>query len=93
MSVRVKLFRGHDNGLPCGKLSVCESCWPGDTLDDEVCTSPPKFDKYYIDEYADVEGDTPKEQEENMMAEIFHRGPISCGIAVTEALVNYTGAE
>jgi len=26
-----------------------------------------------------------------MMNEIFQRGPITCAIAVTEALVNYTG--
>lgn len=29
--------------------------------------------------------------EENMMAEIYNRGPIACGVAVPEALENYTG--
>lgn len=79
--------RGHDNGLPCSKLSTCETCDPG-----KGCTTPKKFLRYAIEEYASVEGDTPAEQESSMMAEIFHRGPISCGIAVTDELVvNYTG--
>ena len=44
------------------------------------------------DEYGDVEGNDNKEQVSNMMAEIYHRGPIACGIAVTDDLyLNYTG--
>lgn len=84
--------RGHDNGLPCNQLAVCESCWPGRKQGEEVCTSPPKYHRYTVEEYGDIEGDTPEEQEKNMMAEIYHRGPISCGIAVTDDLyLNYTG--
>lgn len=80
--------RGHDNGLPCSKLEVCETCDPGAA----ECTTPEKFYRFRVDEYGDVEGDTPKEQEYNMMAEIYHRGTIACGLAVTEDLYhNYTG--
>lgn len=80
--------RGHDNGLPCSDLEVCETCDPGA----EQCTTPPKYHKYKVHEYGDVEGNTPKAQELNMMAEIYHRGPIACGIAVTDELyLNYTG--
>ncbi|TRY62781.1 hypothetical protein TCAL_00854 [Tigriopus californicus] len=43
-----------------------------------------------LDQYGDVEGLSRADQEYNMMAEIYHRGPISCGIAVTDALVNHT---
>ena len=46
----------------------------------------------FRDEYGDVEGTNNQEQEYNMMAEIYHRGPIACGIAVTDDLyLNYTG--
>ena len=38
------------------------------------------------DEFGDVEGSTPDEQVKSMMKEIYHRGPIACGIAVTEDL-------
>ena len=68
--------RGHDNGLPCSKLEVCETCDPGAA----ECSTPDKYYQFRVDEYADVEGDTPQEQEVNMMAEIYHRGPIACGI-------------
>lgn len=53
------------------------------------CHTPEHFYKYKVEEYAAVEGETSKEQEQNMMAEIFHRGPISCGISVTKELLNY----
>ena len=29
--------------------------------------------------------------EQNMMAEIYARGPIGCGVAVTKAFVEYSG--
>ncbi len=38
----------------------------------------------------DHTGDKSDGNEERMMAEIFHNGPIACGIAVPNALENYT---
>jgi cathepsin X len=43
---------------------------------------------YTVEEYGDVKGDN---QEASMMAEIYHRGPISCAISVTDDLLKYTG--
>ena len=79
--------RGHDNGVPCSAVEVCETC-------DTHCYQPKHFYKYTVAEYGDVGShwfDGVKSQERAMMAEIYHRGPISCGIAVTQALVNFTG--
>ena len=40
---------------------------------------------YGVAEYGDVFGEL------NIMNEIYQRGPVTCAIAVTEALINYTG--
>jgi len=75
--------RGHDNGAPCSAISTCETCWP-----ETGCTRPKKYLTYTVEEYGDVKGDN---QEAGMMAEIYHRGPISCAISVTDELLKYTG--
>jgi len=82
----IYVARGHDNGMPCSKVSRCETCWP-----DTGCYRPKHYFTYWVDEYGHVEGDTPAEQEVAMMTEIAARGPISCGVAVTDELVAYTG--
>jgi cathepsin X len=46
---------------------------------------PPKYRIYKTKEYGRVHG------EQNMMQEIYQRGPISCGIAIPDALETYTG--
>merc|ERR1712025_675346 len=79
----IYVARGHDNGMPCSKVSRCETCWP-----ETGCYRPQHYFTYYVDEYGDVEGDN---QEEAMMKEIYNRGPISCGVSVTDELVAYTG--
>merc|ERR1712038_269714 len=82
----IYVARGHDNGMPCSKVSRCETCWP-----ETGCYRPKRYFTYWVDEYGHVDGDTPAEQEVAMMTEIAARGPISCGVAVTDELVAYTG--
>ncbi len=43
-----------------------------------------------MEEYGDVPGQGP-DREKAMMLEIFKRGPISCGICVTDELLEYKG--
>ena len=49
---------------------------------------PKHFLTYSVEEYGDVKGE---DQELAMMTEIYNRGPISCGVAVTDELLKYTG--
>lgn len=78
--------RGHDNGIPCSKLSFCETC---DGFG-KTCSSPKKYDRYRVDEFGDILGRDREDNERKMMREIYQRGPISCGIAVPDKLINYT---
>ena len=79
----IYVARGHDNGMPCSRVSRCETCWP-----ETGCYRPEKFHTYWVEEYGDVTGDN---MELAMMTEIYNHGPISCGVAVTDELVAYTG--
>jgi cathepsin X len=72
--------RGHDDGIVCSPMEFCRNCSPGD-----ACVVPPKYRVYKVQEYGRVS------TEANMMQEIYQRGPIACGIAVTQALEDYTG--
>jgi cathepsin X len=72
--------RGLDNGEVCSAMNICRNCNPG-----EACFVPDQYLVYGVDEFGAVTG------EENMMQEIYQRGPIACGIAVPQALDDYTG--
>jgi cathepsin X len=71
--------RGHDNGHGCSAMAVCENCMPGDP-----CFVPDEYLIYGTEEYGKVSG------EQAMMQEIYQRGPIACGVAVPDAMENYT---
>jgi cathepsin X len=71
--------RGHDNGAKCSSMLKCENCMPG-----QGCFVPDSYNTYNVDQYGKVSG------EKAMMQEIYQRGPIACGIAVPDALENYT---
>jgi len=64
--------RGYDNGIQCDPITVCMNCDPH-----KPCFVPDTYNVYGVDEYAHFEGETA------MMQEIYQRGPIACGIAVT----------
>ena len=66
-------------------MKRCETCWP-----EQGCSLPPTFLTYSVEEYGDVPGQGP-DREKAMMLEIFKRGPISCGICVTDELLEYKG--
>jgi cathepsin X len=71
--------RGHDNGAKCSSMIKCENCMPG-----KGCFVPDSYYVFHTEEFGKVSG------EQNMMQEIYQRGPIACGIAVPDALENYT---
>lgn len=72
--------RGHDNGEICSSMSLCRNCNPG-----EACFIPEEYRVFGVDEYDMVTG------EEDMMQEIYQRGPIACSVAVPQSLDDYTG--
>jgi len=63
--------RGLDNGQVCSAMNKCRNCSPG-----EACVVPDQYLVYGVDQFGAVAG------EENMIQEIYQRGPIACGIAV-----------
>lgn len=70
---------GHTNGLGCTAEVKCKNCMPG-----KGCWAQHNAKIYGVDQFGDVAGEL------DMMNEIYQRGPITCAIAVTEALINYT---
>lgn len=72
--------RGHDNGEVCSAMNGgCRNCNPG-----EACYVPDEYKVYGVDEYGECIG-------EQAMIQELQRGPIACGIAVPQALDDYTG--
>ena len=57
----------------CTDFNICRDCGH-----DYPCHAVQNYTKYYVEEYGSVSG------EENMMKEIYARGPITCGIAVPD---------
>ena len=65
---------------PCSTIDVCKTCTP-----DGSCSAVASHPTYYITEHSQLAG------EDNMLAEIYARGPIACGVAVTPEFEQYTG--
>ena len=64
----------------CTDFNICRDCGH-----DTPCHAVQNYTKYYVDEYGSVSG------EEAMMKEIYARGPITCGIAIPDDLLEYKG--
>lgn len=71
---------GHDTGNTCTDMDVCENCLPS-----KGCFPQKSYDKYYVSEVGTTLG------EQQMMAEIYARGPIACSVAVTDGFLKYSG--
>lgn len=72
--------RGNTNGAECSPIIKCKDCSPH-----EPCFVPPKYHVYRVDEFGALVG------EQDMLQEIYQRGPIACAIAVPSELGKYTG--
>jgi cathepsin X len=73
----------------CSDVQVCKNCNgsppPAGKTADENCWSPKNYTRWKASEYGSVSGVN------KMKAEIYTRGPIGCGISVTDGFVNYKG--
>lgn len=72
----------------CDAIDVCRDCtWPPPAEGDsglENCQAV-EFPKYYVSEYYKLSG------ADQMKAELYANGPISCGMDVTDAFLDYDG--
>ena len=66
----------------CIDINICRTC---DGEGNGPCSAVQNYTKYYVEEYGEVSG------EEDMMKEIYARGPITCSIAVPDDLLEYKG--
>jgi len=73
------LARGWTNGANCTQFIKCGNCMPS-----KGCFNTASYYIYSVSQYGPVSG------EQNMMNEIYQRGPITCGISAA-SIVNYTG--
>lgn len=64
----------------CDAKTQCFTCWPS-----TGCNPVPEYHRLTVEEHGRVSG------RHQMKAEIFARGPISCGIDATEGLDTYSG--
>lgn len=72
----------------CAPIDVCKDCHgppPAEGDDGQANCVAVDYKKYYVSDYYNVRG------ADQMKAEIYKYGPISCGIAADNALEAYTG--
>eukprot|EP00825_Cyclidium_porcatum_P042994 TRINITY_DN5_c0_g1_i5.p1 TRINITY_DN5_c0_g1~~TRINITY_DN5_c0_g1_i5.p1 ORF type:complete len:209 (+),score=37.09 TRINITY_DN5_c0_g1_i5:271-897(+) len=72
--------KGWTNGQNCSDEIVCQNCWSG-----KGCWAQQTYHVYRVDQYGFVNGS------DQMMNEIYQRGPITCSLDATQEFYNYTG--
>ena len=76
------------NENKCDDIHVCEECFAGETdatFWPGTCHAVPNQRTWFVSEYGKVSGT------DNMKAEIFKRGPITCGLFANQAFVHHEG--
>ena len=81
-------YDGKNSDKICDPFDICRDCKgpapPPDKTWPENCFTITQHETYFVSEYGHVKG------VEKMKAEIYERGPISCGIKTTKGFKNYT---
>ena len=76
------------NENSCDKIHMCEECFAGDspaTFWPGTCHAVERFSKWTVVDYGKVAG------ADDMKAEIFARGPITCGLFASDSFMHYNG--
>ena len=73
-----QVYEAKDN--ECIPMNRCRNCWPG-----QPCYAVEEYKRYKVGEYGVAKG------VEEMKAEIFARGPLSCDMYSTQRFVDYEG--
>ncbi|KAF2074007.1 hypothetical protein CYY_004683 [Polysphondylium violaceum] len=71
--------------LECTPENICKNCAFDLDNPEAKCVAQPTYNTYFVEEHGLVNGS------DAMMAEIYARGPIACGMEVTSAFEAYTG--
>lgn len=69
----------------CSPIQICKNCKPNDDFTESICWAQPTYPKWKVNEWGRVKGP------DAMKKEIFARGPISCGMHVTDKFEGYMG--
>ena len=71
--------------LECSDLTVCETCSFLSSFRPNVCSPVTRFQRFRVEAHGQLRGEVA------MLAEIAARGPIVCGMCVTEEVEKYAG--